>query len=122
MTSSAAKSTKTTTRRVKSEAAGLLASARDIAGQVGTATAGLLDSMPGAAGTVKSSAMDAYRTVDSLSKPERKKLATVSLAVGGLLWLTGAPKLLTLLAFVPAVFVGGHRLASHVQPKDQEQG
>jgi hypothetical protein len=115
MTSDAARTTKTTTRRAKHEAAGLLDSARDIAEQVGTATAGLLDSVPGAADTVKSSAMDAYRSVDSLSKPERKKLATVSLAVAGLLWLTGAPKLLSFLAVIPALAVGGHRLARHAQ-------
>jgi hypothetical protein len=115
MTSDAAKTAKTTTRRAKNEATGLLASARDIAGQVGTATAGILDSVPGAAQTVKGSAMDAYRSVDSLSKPERKKLAAVSLVVAGLLWLTGAPKLLSFLAVIPALAVGGHRLARRAQ-------
>ena len=115
MTSNAAKTTKTTTRRARNEATGLLASARDIAGQVGTATAGILDSVPGAAQTVRGSAMDAYRSVDSLSKPDRRKLATASLAIAALLWLTGAPKLLSFLAVIPALAVGGHRLAGHVQ-------
>ena len=117
MTSNAAKTTKTTADRAKTEGAGLLGAARDIAGQVGTATAGILDSVPGAAQTVKGSAMDAYNSVDSLSKPERRKLATVSLAVAGLLWLTGAPKLLSFLAVVPALVVGGHRLARRNQQR-----
>jgi len=112
MTSNPAKTAKATRRRAKDEATGLVASARGAIGQVGTATAGLLDSMPGAANAVKGSAMDAYRSVDSLSKPERKKLATISLAVAGLLWLTGAPRLLSFLAVIPAVAVGGHRLVN----------
>ena len=116
MTSDTANTAKNKANRAKNEAAsqvgGLVASARDLAGQVGAVSAGLIDSMPGASDAVKGSARDAYRTVESLSKPERKKLATVSLAVGALLWLTGAPRLLTFLAFIPAVFVGGHRLVS----------
>ena len=115
MTTNASKTTTTTAHRAKNEAAGLIGAARDIAGQVGTATAGIIDNMPGAAQTVKGSAIDAYNSVDSMSRPERRKLATVSLTVAGLLWLTGAPKLLSFLAVVPALVVGGHRLAKRTQ-------
>ena len=38
-------------------------------------------------------------------------MATVSLGLGALLWVVGAPRLLTFLAFLPAIAVGGLKVA-----------
>jgi hypothetical protein len=75
----------------------LAGSARDLAGQVED--------------VVKGTAREAYRTVDSMPVSQRKQMATISLAVGGLLFVIGAPRLLTFLAFLPALAVGGLKVA-----------
>jgi MFS superfamily sulfate permease-like transporter len=62
---------------------------------------------------MKSTAVDAYRMVDTMPRSQRKQLTTISLTVGALLFLFGAPRLLSLLAFIPALAVAGTKLAAH---------
>lgn len=100
MTSDTPKSAKTRVSRTRkaaaSRAGGLVASARDLAGQVGA---------------VKGSALDAYRTVETMPRSQQKTLTRASLGIGAALFVLGAPRLLTLLAFLPAVAVAGMKLA-----------
>jgi len=77
-----------------------LATARDAAGKV-----------PDAAQIVKSSALDAYRMVDTMPTTQRQQLTAISVAVGALLFLLGAPRLLSLLALIPALAVAGTKVA-----------
>lgn len=77
-----------------------LATARDAAGKV-----------PDAAHIVKSSALDAYRMVDTMPKAQRTQLTAISVAVGALLFLVGAPRVLSLMAFIPALAVAGTKVA-----------
>jgi 4-hydroxyphenylpyruvate dioxygenase-like putative hemolysin len=76
------------------------ATARDVAANV-----------PDAAETVKSTALDAYRMVDTMPRAQRTQLTAISVAVGALLFLFGAPRLLSLLAFIPALAVAGTKVA-----------
>jgi MFS superfamily sulfate permease-like transporter len=96
--------TKTKTKTDSSFCSGtrahMMATARDVAAKV-----------PDAAQTVKSTALDAYRMVDTMPRSQRTQLTTISLVVGALLFLFGAPRLLTLLAFVPALAVAGTKVA-----------
>lgn len=64
-----------------------------------------------AADVVKGSALDAYRTVETMPKSQQKMMTRTSLGVGAVLFILGAPRLLTLLAFLPALAVAGMRLA-----------
>jgi hypothetical protein len=57
------------------------------------------------------SARELLRTVDSMPNEQRRTMATISLGVGALLWVVGAPRLLTFLAFLPALAVGGLQVA-----------
>lgn len=118
MTANGPKSPKTTTTKarttkkdVASRARGLVSSARDLAGQAGAVSATLVKTLPEAADTVKGSALDAYRAVKTMPKSQRKTVATYSVLIGAALWVLGAPRLLTMLAFLPAIAVGGTRLA-----------
>lgn len=94
------KTTSTTTRprkrRVTRKAANLTASARDLAGQVGSAPSRLAHMVPGA-----------MNMVESMPKAQRNKVASVSFAVGAGLYLFGAPRILAFLALMPALAVGG---------------
>jgi len=83
------------------------ATARDVAAKV-----------PDATETVKSTALDAYRRVDTMPRSQRKQLTTISLAVGALLLVLGAPRVLSLLAFIPALAVAGTKVA-HRAATDQ---
>jgi len=98
--------TKTKTKTDSSFCSGtrarIKATARDVAARV-----------PDAAETVKTSAVDAYRMVDTMPRSQRKQLTTISLAVGALLFLFGAPRILSLLAFIPALAVAGTKVAQH---------
>jgi len=98
--------TKTKTKADSSFCSGtrarLKATARDVAAN-----------LPDATKAVKSTAFDAYRMVDTMPRSQRKQLTTISLAVGALLFLFGAPRLLSLLAFIPALAVAGTKLAAH---------
>ena len=102
MTSDTPKTVKSKLSRTKnvaaSQAGGIMASARDLAGQVGA---------------VKGSARDAYRTVETMPKSQQKTLTRASLGIGAALFILGAPRLLTLLAFLPAIAVAGLRLKRH---------
>jgi hypothetical protein len=100
-----------TRKAAASRAGGLVASARDLAGQVGAVSATLAETLPDAADAVKGSARDAYRTVETMPKSQQKTLTRASLGVGTALFVLGAPRLLTLLAFLPAVAVAGMKLA-----------
>jgi hypothetical protein len=106
---------KTTVKRTAKEAAsragGLVSSARDIAGQVQAVSATLVESLPDAAEAMRGSAMDAYRTVETMPKSQQKTLTRASLGVGAALFILGAPRVLTLLAFLPAIAMAGMRLA-----------
>ena len=104
-----------TRKAASSRAEGLLASARGLAGQAGAASASLAETFPDAADTLKSSAMDAYRTAASMPKSQQRTLTRTSLGVGAALFILGAPRLLTFLAFVPALAVAGMRLAKHAR-------
>ena len=99
--------TKTDTSFCSSTRALALATARDAAAKV-----------PDAAQIVKSSALDAYRMVDTMPRSQRKQLTAISVAVGALLLLSGAPRLLALLAFIPALAVAGTKVA-HRSPADR---
>jgi hypothetical protein len=95
----AAKSKISRTRKAAaSRAGGLVASARDLAGQVEAVT-----------GTAR----DAYRSVETMPKSQQKTLTRASLGIGAALVILGAPRLLTMLAFLPAIVVAGLRLMRH---------
>ena len=117
MTSDTPKTAKTRISRTRkaaaSRAGGLVASARDLAGQVGAVSATIAETLPDAADAVKGSARDAYRTVDTMPKSQQKTLTRASLGIGAALFILGAPRLLTLLAFLPAIVVAGLRLKRH---------
>lgn len=71
-------------------------SARHLTGQVQRAAARLVDNVP---------------NLETMPKAQRRRLASISVATGAGLWLVGAPRILVLLAWVPAVFVGGTQAA-----------
>ena len=77
-----------------------LATARDAAAKV-----------PDAAQIVKSTAVDAYRMVDTMPRSQRTQLTTISLAIGAFLFLFGAPRILSVLAFIPALAVAATKVA-----------
>jgi hypothetical protein len=93
----------------------LAASARDLASQIEDGSARIVDRMPEAVESVRSSAMDAARTVEAMPESTRRILATLSLGLGAGLYLAGAPRLLTLIALAPALVVGGTWLARDPQ-------
>ena len=66
-----------------------------------------------AAASVKGSALDAYRTVETMPRSQQKTLTRASLGIGAALFILGAPRILTLLAFLPALAVAGMKLAKH---------
>jgi len=92
--------TKTETSFCSSTRALALATARDAASKV-----------PDAAHIVTSGTLNAYRMVDTIPSSQRKQLTAISVAAGALLLLFGAPRLLALLAFIPALAVAGRKLA-----------
>jgi len=98
--------TKTKTKTDSSFCSGtrarIKATARDVAARV-----------PDAAETVKTSAVDAYRLVDMMPRSQRRQLTAISLALGAFLFLFGAPRILSLLAFIPALAVAGTKVAQH---------
>jgi hypothetical protein len=102
-----------TRKAAASRAGGLLASARDLAGQAGAASTTLAETFPGAADTLKGTALNAYHTVESMPKSQQRTMTRASLGIGAALFVLGAPRLLTFLAFLPALAVAGMRLAKH---------
>jgi TRAP-type mannitol/chloroaromatic compound transport system substrate-binding protein len=100
-----------TTKAAASRAGGLVSSARDLAGQVGAVSATLAETFPDAADAVKGGARDAYRTVETMPKSQQRTLTRASLGIGAALFILGAPRILTLLAFLPAAAVAGMKLA-----------
>jgi hypothetical protein len=56
------------------------------------------------------SARDLLRAVDSMPNEQRRTMASISLGIGAFLWVVGAPRLLTVIAFIPAIAVGGLRV------------
>jgi hypothetical protein len=117
MTSDTPKSAKAKITRTRKAAAsraeGLLASARGLAGQAGAASASLAETFPDAADTLKGTALTAYRTVESMPKSQQRTLTRASLGIGAALFILGAPRILTFLAFLPAIAVAGMRMAKH---------
>lgn len=93
----------------------LAASARDLAGQIEDGSARLVDRVPATVEAVRGSALDAARTVEAMPEPTRRLLATLSLGIGAGLYLAGAPRVVTLLAFAPALLVAGTWLARDPQ-------
>ena len=61
--------------------------------------------------TFASGAREAFRTVETMPPSQRQTMATASLGAGAVLWVVGAPRLLTFLAFLPAIAVGGLKVA-----------
>jgi len=104
--------TKTETKTDSSFCSGtrarIKATAREVAAKV-----------PDATETMKSTALDAYRMVDTMPRSQRTQLTTISVAVGALLFLFGAPRLLSLLAFIPALAVAGTKVAHHRTASDR---
>jgi hypothetical protein len=96
--------TKTKTKTDSSFCSGtrarLVATARDVAAKA-----------PDAAETVKSTALDAYRMVDTMPRSQRRQLTMISIVASALLFLFGAPRFLTFLAIVPALAVAGTKVA-----------
>ena len=89
----------------------LAASARDLASQIEDGSARLVDRVPAAVDAVRASAVDTARTVEAMPEPTRLMLASLSVGLGAGLFLAGAPRLLTLIAFAPAIAVAGTWMA-----------
>jgi len=107
-----AKARVTRTRKAAAtKASGLVSSARGLAGQVGAVSATIAETLPDAADAVKGSALDAYRTVETMPRSQQKTLTRASLGIGAAMFVLGAPRLLTLLAFLPAIAVAGMKMA-----------
>jgi hypothetical protein len=102
---------KKTAKEATSRAGGIVSSARDLVGQMGAVSATLVETLPDAADAVRGTPMDANRTVETLPKSQQKTLTRTSLGLGAVLFVLGAPRLLTFLAFLPAVAMAGMRLA-----------
>ena len=112
MTSTTAKTTaKSTTKKAVKASKGIVSSARDLVGQMGAVSATLVETIPDAAETVRGSAMDVYKTVESMPKKQQTTVTRASLGIGAAMFVLGAPRLLTFLAFLPAVLIGGMRMA-----------
>jgi hypothetical protein len=113
---STAKSTaKATTKKAAKATGGIVSSARDLVGQMGAVSATLVETLPDAAETVRGSAMDVYRSVDSMPKKQQTTVTRASLGIGAAMFVLGAPRILTFLAFLPALVLGGLRLARHAR-------
>ena len=115
MTTDDVKTREPATDTYQSRIQDLAASARDLASQVEDGSARLVDRVPETVEAVRESAFDAARTVEAMPEPTRRLLATLSLGLGAGLYLAGAPRLVTLLAFVPALLVAGTWLARDPQ-------
>ena len=102
---------KSTTKKAAKATGGIVNSARDLVDQVGAVSATLVETLPDAAETVRGSAMDAYRTVESMPKSQQKTVTRASLGIGAALFVLGAPRILTLLAFLPAIVLSGMKMA-----------
>jgi hypothetical protein len=89
----------------------LAASARDLASQVEDGSSRLADRVPMAVDAVRSGAVDAARTVEAMPEATRLMVASLSLGLGAGFFLAGAPRLLTLVAFAPAIAVAGTWMA-----------
>lgn len=94
---------------------GIVSSARDLVGQVGAVSATLAETLPDAAETFRGTAMDAYRTVDSMPRSQQKTVTRASLGIGAALFVLGAPRVLTFLAFLPALVLAGLRMSRHAR-------
>ncbi len=115
MTSNPKSTAKATTKKAAKATGGIVSNARDLVGQVGAVSATLVETLPDAAETVRGSAMDLYRTVDSMPKSQQTTVTRASLGIGAALFILGAPRLLTFLAFLPALLIGGKRMARHAR-------
>jgi len=115
LTSPTPKSTTRKAKKAKKASGGMVSSARDLVGQMGAVSATLVETLPDAAETVRGSAMDVYRSVESMPKSQQKTVTRASLGIGAALFVLGAPRILTLLAFLPAIVMGGMRLARHAR-------
>lgn len=101
MTSKTTKTAKSATgRRTRKKAAKVKDSARDLAGQVEGAPSRLAHMVPGA-----------LSMIESMPKAQRRKVASISFAVGAGLYFFGAPRILAFLALIPAIAVGGTQMA-----------
>jgi hypothetical protein len=107
-----AKARVTRTRKAAAtKASGIVSSARGLAGQVGAVSATIAETLPDAADAVRDTARDAYRTVDTMPKSQQKTLTRASLGIGAAMFVLGAPRVLTFLAFLPAIAVAGMKMA-----------
>jgi hypothetical protein len=73
--------------------------------------AGSTRNLAGQVDKVKGTALEAHHTVESMPKAQGRTVASFSLVTGAALWALGAPRLLTILAFLPALAVGGLKMA-----------
>lgn len=102
---------KSTARQAIKTSRGIVSSTRDLVGQMGAVSATLIETLPDAAETVRGSAMDAYHSVESMPKSQQTTVTRASLGIGAALFILGAPRLLTFFAFLPAIVVGGMKMA-----------
>lgn len=106
---------KSTTKQAIKTGGGIVSSARDLVGQMGAVSATVVETVPDAAETIRDTAMDAYRTVESMPKSQQKTVTRTSLGIGAALFVLGAPRLLTFLAFLPAIVIGGMNMTRHAR-------
>jgi hypothetical protein len=85
--------------RAQEGAAAAVASARVVADEVGTR-------LPGIASAGAEGAAESVKMLQELSDPRLKLLVAFSLGVGAGLWMSGAPRLITLAALSPALVAG----------------
>ena len=113
--STAKATTKATTKKAIKASGGIVSSARDLVGQMGAVSATLAETLPDAAETVCGTAMDAYHSVESMPKSQQKTVTRASLGIGAAMFVFGALRLLTFLAFLPAIVLGGLRMSRHAR-------
>jgi hypothetical protein len=104
-----------TTPSTRKTAGGIVSSARDLVGQMGAVSATLVETLPDAAATVRGGAMEVYRSVESMPRAQQRTVTRASLGTGAALFVLGAPRLLTFLAFLPAIVLGGMRMAKRAR-------
>ena len=85
--------------RAQEGAAAAVAGARVVADEVGTR-------LPGIASAGAEGAAESVKMLQELSDPRLKLLVAFSLGVGAGLWMSGAPRLITLAALSPALVAG----------------
>ena len=85
---------------------GRAASARSAAGQVRTSVQKAVEQLPEASATALAGATEATVMLQTMRDPTLELLAAASMGLAGGLYLAGAPRIVTLAAFAPALILG----------------